>query len=213
MGAVLPATSAGVTPAAGLDANDFVMGKLYCTSSAAQTATVAHRPLEAEGIGLSSSTIFTLPSSAARNADSDNWCVQFWIARYQLRAFFRYKDGPVNGWGPWKEFSTATPPQEYALPLAAGVTGTAKYCKDQFGYIHFRMNLTGTAVDVPFGTLPVGYRPDRGISKIVAQSKGSTDIGIARLDVSATGTLVIKSSSNPGTLSSWVYADFSFRAS
>ena len=197
VGTVLPVTSAGVTPAAGLDANDFVMGKMYCTSSASETSTVANRPED----NLGSSTIFTLPSNARRNADSDNWCVQFWIARWNLRAFFRHKDGATNGWGAWREFAMSTPPQEYDLPLAAGWTAYAQatYCKDQFGRVHIDAEVrksTALVAGETIATLPVGYRPKKVISTWgFSLCNSSTFVGVSLL-IETTGVIRVTSNTH-----------------
>lgn len=70
-------------------------------------------------------------------------------------------------WGAWKQIPTATPPQEFALPLADGVSDLAgyknTYSKDQFGIVrvwfsvHFEsIPSSGAHVFV----LPEGFRPD-----------------------------------------------------
>ena len=40
-----------------------------------------------------------------------------------------------NKWTGWAKIATATPPQEYDLSLADGISGTAKYCKTQEGVV------------------------------------------------------------------------------
>lgn len=56
----------------------------------------------------------------------------------------------------------ATPPQEYDLPLADGISGTAKYSKDQFGivrvYIAVLKNSGTITNNEILGTLPEGFR-------------------------------------------------------
>lgn len=66
----------------------------------------------------------------------------------------------------WKEIATATPPAEYDLPLADGVTlftGLyAKYYKNQFGEVTISADLLGSFVSgsgVLLATVPVGFRP------------------------------------------------------
>lgn len=70
-------------------------------------------------------------------------------------------------WTEWKPIAIATPPQEYNLPLAAGVTSVGAgykniYSKDQFGIVrvwfsvHFETILT---VNQSVFQLPVGFRP------------------------------------------------------
>lgn len=68
-------------------------------------------------------------------------------------------------WTGWKEIPTATPPQEYSLPVADGFSSnpSAKYWKDQFNQVHFRVYCT-TQSSLSSGgviaTLPEGFRPD-----------------------------------------------------
>lgn len=59
--------------------------------------------------------------------------------------------------------ATATPPQEFNLPLADGISGTAKYSKDQFGIVRLYMAVVKDAGTITnneiLGTLPEGFRP------------------------------------------------------
>lgn len=72
--------------------------------------------------------------------------------------------------GRWAKIATATPPQEYDLPLAEGFTsgGNANtYWKDQFGVVHVefcvqKSSSTYELNDV-FATLPAGFRPKRRV--------------------------------------------------
>lgn len=68
----------------------------------------------------------------------------------------------------WVDVATATPPQEFDLPLAEGVTPTTQhggykntYHKDQFGKVNISVGVEG---NFPNGatifTLPVGFRPN-----------------------------------------------------
>lgn len=74
-------------------------------------------------------------------------------------------------WFGWRQYATATPPQEYDLPLA-GATGTCKYSLDQFGMVRIAGLVTRDVETVYFGTLPEGYRP---ADQIVFSSCGFTD--------------------------------------
>ncbi|WP_125116501.1 hypothetical protein [Agathobaculum sp. Marseille-P7918] len=64
---------------------------------------------------------------------------------------------------PWYRVATGTPPQEYNLPLVDGISGTAKYSKDQFGIVRVYMAAvkdSGTITNNEIlGTLPEGFRP------------------------------------------------------
>lgn len=68
-----------------------------------------------------------------------------------------------NGvWGEWVECASATSPQEYSLPFAAGIAAAqpCTYRKNQFGEV----SISGTAIGTisrgaTFATLPEGFRP------------------------------------------------------
>ena len=66
------------------------------------------------------------------------------------------------GFTGWEPSATATPPQEFDLPLADGISGTAKYSKDQFGivrvYIAVLKNSGTITNNEILGTLPEGFR-------------------------------------------------------
>ncbi len=68
-----------------------------------------------------------------------------------------------NPWSEWFPLANATPPQEYDLPLVDGISGTAKYSKDQFGIVRVHMAAvkdSGTITNNEIlGTLPEGFRP------------------------------------------------------
>lgn len=70
-------------------------------------------------------------------------------------------------WTEWREFVFSTPPQEFALPLAEGVTPVTSfkntYSKDQFGIVRvwFSVHFESIPeVNAPVFTLPEGFRPD-----------------------------------------------------
>ena len=70
-------------------------------------------------------------------------------------------------WTDWEKIATATPPQEYDLPLVEGVEsyGISKYCKTQENIVI--VNFAVVFADVKtgsgsylFATLPAGFRPN-----------------------------------------------------
>ena len=70
-------------------------------------------------------------------------------------------------WGPWVQIATATPPQEYDLPLAAGwsTEGRCRYYKNQFNVVTIELDVnsesyTGGKYSL-VATLPEGFRPTR----------------------------------------------------
>lgn len=72
-----------------------------------------------------------------------------------------------SGWSDWVALATATPPQEFALPLADGVSDLAgyknTYSKDQFGIVRVWFSVHFESIPAS-GThvfkLPEGFRPD-----------------------------------------------------
>lgn len=98
-------------------------------------------------------------------------------------------DGSIS-FGLWVEEATATPPQEYDLPLAAGFSiGNIWYYKTQDDIV--TVNFTNLAMqegtyivgDVIVGTLPVGYRPTsfRDGSCTLHSDDGSAVAAIVRI--------------------------------
>lgn len=82
--------------------------------------------------------------------------------------------------GSWKsvcDIATATPPEEYDLPLAEGITALqpCTYYKNQFGEVTVGGSVAGTiSQDIIIGTLPVGYRPSKVIERPATIGTGST---------------------------------------
>lgn len=79
-------------------------------------------------------------------------------------------DTSMNHWSDWKLIANATPPQEYDLPLVDGISGTAKYSKDQFGIVRVHMAAvkdSGTITNNEIlGTLPEGFRPKLSLAVV-----------------------------------------------
>ena len=100
--------------------------------------------------------------------------IDYAMAEYQVvwpnaklwRGYYNAGDDGLK-WSGWQPLATATPPQEFDLPLAEGYTanGGCKYSKDQFGIVRVVGNInksSGTfASNTPFATLPAGFRPGR----------------------------------------------------
>lgn len=125
---------------------------------------------------------------------SGTWVFQeFKSAESNYIGVWRRQNINATGWGKWEHSATATPPQEYALPLAAGVTGTVRYSKDQFGTIRlsglisFPSDTTEISI---FGTLPNGFRPQNGqyISSC-GWLEGGANVVPLMLAVNADGTV------------------------
>ena len=113
-------------------------------------------------------------------------------------------------WKGWKPIATATPPQEFDLPLAEGVSGLAKYSKDQFGRVQLRGWITGATANSVVATLPSGFRPASGAHFIQAITS-STQNSIARVVVRTDGTVYVELPQD-GTLASGLSLQLSFAA-
>ncbi len=88
-------------------------------------------------------------------------------------------------WSGWVQIATATPPQEYDLPLAAGWTGTIKYFRTQENVVtvHGEISKAGGIVAYSvFSTLPIGFRPDR---EFCVPATSQTDMAACAIRVSA----------------------------
>ena len=108
---------------------------------------------------------------------------------------YRRKSNGV--WGDWTPISTATPPQEFDLPLAEGVTTVGAgyknvYSKDQFGIVrvwfsvHFE-SIPG--VNAPVFTLPEGFRPDSVCDNAATLSMNAHYPAL--LSISASGIAIV----------------------
>lgn len=69
-------------------------------------------------------------------------------------------------WTDWEPLATATPPQEFDLPLASGWSNygvaVSRYSKDQFGQVSAIIDITNAgaiASGSTVATLPAGFRP------------------------------------------------------
>lgn len=69
-------------------------------------------------------------------------------------------------WTPWRKISIATPPQEYDLPLAEGMSAVnpCTYRKNQFSEVSVGGSASGTIeVGTAIATLPSGFRPTKTV--------------------------------------------------
>ena len=98
-------------------------------------------------------------------ATSNAWTVQIFqpsnsVGSLGVPLFYRYWN---TSWSKWEPIATATPPQEFNLPLVDGISGTAKYSKDQFGIVRVYVAVlknSGTITNNEIlGTLPEGFCP------------------------------------------------------
>ena len=110
--------------------------------------------------------------------------IDYAMAEYQVvwpnaklwRGYYNAGDDGLK-WSGWQPIATATPPQEFDLPLAEGWNGWVKYSKDQFGRVLvYGLVAKSTALlsgDV-IGTFPEGFRPSRTCPMTIT-SNNSTD--------------------------------------
>ncbi|WP_125116500.1 hypothetical protein [Agathobaculum sp. Marseille-P7918] len=96
------------------------------------------------------------------------WGTQI-VFDYNGRApFFRTFFSFGQSVGDWIKLATATPPQEYELPLAADITNyaTSVYHKNQFNEVSVRVSVSVTNAiqnGATIATLPEGFRPMKAI--------------------------------------------------
>lgn len=103
----------------------------------------------------------------------------------------------AGAWSGWVKDATATPPQEYDLPLAAGVNRIRKtyYIKKQNGraQVHFCVSFQASGFRaVTIGTLPVGYRPSETETDTCVATEAEVDVmGPATVEVLDNGTVQV----------------------
>lgn len=114
------------------------------------------------------------------------------------------------GFTGWEPSATATPPQEYDLPLADGIGSSAKYSKDQFGRVQLRGWITGATANSVVATLPAGFRPASG-AHFTQSISSSSQNGIARVVVRTDGTIYVELPQD-GNLASGLSLQLSFLA-
>lgn len=97
--------------------------------------------------------------------------------------------------GPWVTLATATPPQEYGLPLAEGLiqSSASWYNMDQFNQVHVHGAISAGSSgslgwDTLVATLPEGYRPSVKIEAAATFDSDGTS-GCGAVAVSEDGTI------------------------
>ena len=115
---------------------------------------------------------------------TDNWVVQVAYAVNYQSAFIRNcADG---NWLEWEKFATATPPQEYDLPLAEGWAeqsgNTCRYAKTQEGMCVVTLKAVPNSAiqggQATIATLPTGFRPSGLVHGVCSRTDFESD-GIA----------------------------------
>ena len=75
----------------------------------------------------------------------------------------------------WAKLATATPPQEFALPLAEDITALqpCTYWKNQFGEVTIGgCAANGISDNITIATLPAGFRPAKAVERPATLSGG-----------------------------------------
>lgn len=102
----------------------------------------------------------------------------------------------VGTWLGWKMLATATPPQQFDLPLAEGLiqSSASWYSKDQFNQVHVHGAISAGSGslgwDTLVATLPEGYRPSEKVEAAATFASGGTS-GSGAVAVSADGTIKV----------------------
>ena len=120
-----------------------------------------------------------------------------------------------NKWTGWAKIATATPPQEYDLSLADGISGTAKYCKTQEGVVLIHGWVQNLAKPEQgklsiIATLPEGFRPRNNCRFALISSATAPSIGLVRIEISNAGIINLVAWNEVGTLSAGVSVDIGF---
>ncbi|MEG0878770.1 MAG: hypothetical protein RSF00_08865 [Oscillospiraceae bacterium] len=78
-----------------------------------------------------------------------------------------------SAWTPWVQLATATPPQEFDLPV---VGGHLFYSKNQLEFVTIDIQINSATIIQPgqIGTVPIGYAPKRNIKFAVPSDDGTT---------------------------------------
>ncbi|MBM6887871.1 pyocin knob domain-containing protein [Pseudoflavonifractor phocaeensis] len=133
--------------------------------------------------------------------DETNTIMQI-VSNHTNTALYKRTWRNASIWSEWLPIPTATPPQEFNLPLASGWSalpgGLATYFKTQESVVCLTLNV-GSSTPVSQGnliaTLPEGYRPSAQIKvPIVYLVSGQSVYSIGHLDVGSDGTIVIYNS-------------------
>ena len=126
------------------------------------------------------------------------------LAQIKPARYWATYNAGLAKWSPWMKFSTATQPQEYDLPLASGITGTAKYYKTQEGLVVIHGWVLGASINTVLATLPEGFRPKNHTIRVAICSAAAPSIGLVRLEVSITGEMKVIAWNEVGTVASGV---------
>lgn len=103
-------------------------------------------------------------------------------------------------WGAWKQISTATPPQEFSLPLADGIGGSARYIKTQESIVYIFGWITGAHLESEIAILPEGFRPKYNVVATASASSNDTTNSSVRIRFSTDGRIVAEKADDTNAL-------------
>lgn len=107
-----------------------------------------------------------------------------------------YSRQSLNGsFWPWVKLATATPPQQFDLPLAEGVSGAIRYSKDQMGVVRLLGQVELSSAQsgiISIGTLPEGFRLEYAVTTVCCGwTDGGATIAPCTAVVNADGLVAI----------------------
>lgn len=140
----------------------------------------------------------------------EGWSVQIAIGAVDNAGLYWRKAREFT-WAAWENAATPTPPQEYDLPLAEGVSAVSSaYWKDQFGVVtgHFNVlaSSSQTGSSPVIATLPEGFRPSRQANATAVVSSGES-LGLL---VRQTGEIQLQDAASVTLEGKYVKGLFSF---
>lgn len=122
-------------------------------------------------------------------SDGYSVAITVWFGNTQ---YIRVGSGEV--WDDWDILATATPPQQFDLPMAEGLiqSSASWYSKDQFGQVHVHGAISAGSGslgwDTLVATLPEGYRPSEKVEAAATFASGGTS-GSGAVAVAVDGTI------------------------
>lgn len=121
-----------------------------------------------------------------------------WLACFKVE-----RGGVATDWRPsWADILALPYVEDWKQPTLLNswteVSGfPVRYCKDAQGWVHFKGRLSSAAALIPIMVLPAGYRP--AVSTHIPCSRLDTDATVARMFVTADGTMYCQPSLTAGT--------------
>lgn len=107
------------------------------------------------------------------------------------RTCIRHHNGA--GWDAWGPVATATPPQEYAIPLAAGFSEylPCRYWRTQDGEVKavIRVGFGAVSSGQVCAVLPAGYRPGMLVSVTFTAHLDNAAVVLGHADLETDGSV------------------------